>query len=354
MIACIILTVALLPLGFFLLGRISFCSALRLPPKCMPVSIIIPARNEQDNLPRLLQSIHAQGLDQIEIIVVDDGSTDATAAVAREHHATVISAPPLPPGWRGKTWACLHGATAASCNTLCFLDADTWFQPHGLAAILDRYATRPTVLSVLPFHVVHRPWEQLSAFFQLVMAAGSGAFTFPSIPPAGLFGQMLLIDRQVYFNVGGHEAVKGEVLENFHLARLLRRQAIPLCCLAGKQTLSMRMYPHGIKDLAAGWTKAFASGAARTPLPLLLLIIAWLCGLAIAPAALVRYPGMVSAAIYALAAMQVHILLRRLGTFPLYVAILYPLPLVAFFILFTGAITRRSVTWKGRTFDAAS
>ncbi len=353
MIAYFVIALALSSLGFFLLGRISFCRTTSPTSNPLPLSIIIPARNEEDNLPRLLESIRAQNLDQLEIIVVDDASTDATATRARQLHATVLPAPPLPAGWRGKTWACWHGAQAASHPTLLFLDADTWFESHGLAAIVESFTKQPTALSVLPFHVVCRPYEQLSAFFQLIMAAGSSAFTIPLLKPAGLFGQMLVIDRSLYFRIGGHESVKSEILENFHLAQHLHRQNISLRCLAGKHALSMRMYPHGMKDLVAGWTKAFAAGAAQTPLSILLLVIAWLSGLVMTAASLIQYPGLLSVTLYALVALQLFFLLRRLGTFAFYVALFYPIPLLAYFLLFARAITRRQVTWKGRTFNAA-
>jgi 4,4'-diaponeurosporenoate glycosyltransferase len=235
-----------------------------------------------------------------------------------------------------------------------FLDADTRFEPNGLAAILHRFSMQPTVLSVLPFHDVRKLYECMSAFFQLIMAAGSRAFTFPPLRPAGLFGQMLLIDRDLYFRIGGHEAVKAEILENFHLAALLRRRNVPLTCAAGRGSLAMRMYPHGIRELVEGWSKAFAAGAAKTPPAILPLIIGWLSGFVMTAAAVIEYPGWYSALIYGFAALQLFILLRRLGSFPLYVALLFPLPLAAFFLLFARASTRRRVTWKGRTIDASA
>jgi 4,4'-diaponeurosporenoate glycosyltransferase len=260
----------------------------------------------------------------------------------------------LPPGWRGKTWACWNGAQAASHPTLLFLDADTWFEPRGLAAILDRFTEQPTALSVLPFHVVRKPYEQFSAFFQLVMAAGSAAFILPRPQPAGLFGQTLLIDRDLYLRAGGHEAVKAEILENFHLARMLRRENTPFRCLAGKHAVSMRMYPHGMQDLIEGWSKAFAAGAAKTPRFILALVIAWLSGLVMIAVSLFQFPGLLSLALYFFAVLQVHVLLRRLGTFAFYGALLYPIPLLAYFLLFARALTRRQVTWKGRTFNPAA
>ena len=172
------------------------------------LTIIIPARNEEHNLPVLLRSLNAQETRPAEVIVVDDGSTDRTATIARELGARVIaSQQPLPEGWRGKTWACHQGAQAARGERLLFLDADTWFEPGGLDKILAAHVSG--AFSVGPYHVVHRPYEQLSLFFNINMTAGT--------VPGGLFGQMLLVDRDSYRTVGGHETVKGRILENFWL-----------------------------------------------------------------------------------------------------------------------------------------
>jgi 4,4'-diaponeurosporenoate glycosyltransferase len=308
----------------------------------MEISIIIPARNEEHNLPVLLRSIHAQAVRPLEVIVVDDGSTDRTAAVAREWGATVIASQPLPEGWRGKTWACHQGAQAARGELLLCLDADTWFEPDGLAKILARYSGG--ALSVGPYHAVRESYEQLSLFFNLVMTAGT--------VPGGLFGQMLLVDRESYRRVGGHAAVQGRTLENFFLASLFREAGIPVCSVTGKGMLAFRMYPNGLRELVEGWTKGFASGAGATPKPRLLLIVAWMIGLmlpvVLLPVTVWAWP------VYALCAAHVAWVSRRVGAFRWYAAALYPVPLIFFFAVFTRSALRsgKQVTWKGRAIRA--
>ena len=199
-----ILIAALLlwPAGFIILSRIRMsASQMQHGRAHRPFSIIIPARNEQNNLPKLLGSIAAQSVRPLEVIIVDDASTDQTAAVAAQHGATVIASQPLPPGWRGKTWACQQGADAARGDILLFVDADTWFETDGLERILGLYSEG--ALSVGPYHTVQKPYEELSAFFNVIMTAGT--------VPDGLFGQMLLVDRESYRRVGGHETVKERV-----------------------------------------------------------------------------------------------------------------------------------------------
>lgn len=318
------------------------------------LTIIIPARNEAATIGRLLDSIGQQDCRPAQVVVVNDHSSDNTAALARAAGATVLDAPPLPAGWLGKPWACQQGAEAANASLLLFLDADTWLQPGGLRQLLQLHRRRGAVVSVLPFHVAPTNVEQQSAFFNLIMAAGIGAFTAWPRETDGLFGQMLLIDRPTYHSVGGHAAVRGHVLENLHLARHLRRLGVTLHCALGKGVLCMRMYPGGWSDLVRGWSKGFASGAGRTHPAIMLLIILWLSGAMMAGGDLVQHHNTPAVAVYVLFVVQLRWMLRQIGSFGWAAALLYPLPLLLFFGLFARSALQagRSVQWKGRAVRA--
>jgi 4,4'-diaponeurosporenoate glycosyltransferase len=360
--------------GFFLVPRLRRCGGGTRPVCLAAVSVIIPARNEEHNLPTLLGSIASQSVKPLEVIVVDDGSTDRTAEVARQHRARVIASKPLPEGWRGKTWACHQGAQAATGDLWLFLDADTRFEPEGLAQVLAAYsgsvaATRERAaicasedvrrsaetpprtpggaLSIGPFHAVRRVYEDLSLFFNINMTVGT--------VPDGLFGQMLLVDRESYRQVGGHEAVKGRTLENFFLAQQFRAAGVPAGSATGRGVLAFRMYPGGLGELIEGWTKGFASGAGQTPRGVLVLVVAWMIGLMLGPIGwLATGDGLSWGAMYLLCAAQVGWVGRRVGAFRWYSALLYPVPLVFFFAVFARSAMRsgKSVTWKGREIRA--
>jgi len=348
--------------GWLVLGRVQRCGLGEADKtiSATQLSVIIPARNEEKNLPRLLRSLQNQPMPPDEIIVVDDASTDRTAAVARELGAKVVSPPPLPDGWRGKTWACQHGANQANGEWLLFLDADTWFEPDGLAAVrMEFSAVGGGALSVAPLHHVEKLHEQFSAFFNLVMLAGTGAFTAlgDRLTPRGLLGQFLLIEKSVYTRVGGHAAVKEHILENFRLAQKLRAIGVPLHCRGGRNVFSFRMYPQGWREMMDGWIKGFAGGAGKTPLPLLLLVIAWMSGLVMATGnLLLAKDAPICFVVYAAYAAQVAWLLRRVGTFHWSTALLFPAPLVFYFIIFTRSVWRAArkqpVDWKGRKIHA--
>ena len=355
-------TLALWFAGWVVLGRIRRCGRdeSNQSVSAEQLSIIIPARNEEQNLPTLLRSLAAQSIRPREIIVVDDASNDRTAEIAQQKGARVISSQPLPDGWRGKTWACHQGAQATTGEWLLFLDADTWFEPEGLQRVLAEFKhAGGGVLSIAPHHVVKAPYEQLSAFFNLVMLAGTGAFTIfgDNLSPRGLLGQFMLIERTAYQRVGGHEAVKGRILENFWLAEQLRGLGVPLRCRSGRGVFAFRMYPEGLGELVDGWTKGFASGAGQTPLPILLLVIAWMIGLMTVPLGL-AFAGqpLLWLGAYALCAAQVAWLLRCVGTFHWSAALFYPVPLIFYFVVFTRSVLRsrskQTVPWKGRQIRA--
>lgn len=306
-------------------------------------SIIIPARNEEHNLPRLLGSLDRRLVE--EIIVVDDGSVDRSAEIAREMGATVLVSEALPTGWRGKTWACHQGALAAKSDWLLFLDADTWFESGGLEMALS--LKHPGALSVGPYHAVRRIGEDLSLFFNVCMAAGT--------VPDGLAGQFLLVRRDHYQLAGGHAAVRGKVLENFRLAECFRDAGVPLRSVTGKGILSFRMYPGGFMDMLRGWTKGFAAGAGGTPRGTLLLVVAWMIGLMIAPlGGWMSGDWSVWGAACALGSLQVAWIGRRLGSFGWLMMLAYPLPLLFFFGLFGWSVMKsgKKVTWKGREIHA--
>jgi 4,4'-diaponeurosporenoate glycosyltransferase len=335
--------------GFRLLPRLRGCGK---PPGANPqglagrLSVIIPARNEAHNLPALLGSLAAQSVRPLEIIVVDDGSDDGTAEVARGGGARVIQSLPLPDDWRGKPWACHQGAQAATGELLCFVDADTRFAlPDGLEKLLAAWPGG--AFSTCPWHAVEHAWEHLSLFFNLNMVLGTA--------PEGLFGPLLLIDRQSYRDCGGHTSVRDKVLENFRLAEHCREAGVPVRSTMGSDIISFRMYPGGMSDMIEGWTKGFASGAGRTPGRVMAWIIAWLTGLMIIaiglPASGFDWPW---AALYLAATLQTGLFARRAGDFRWWLAPLFPLALVFFFGLFALSSSRsgRPVTWKGRKIDA--
>jgi 4,4'-diaponeurosporenoate glycosyltransferase len=349
MTVMLLITLGLWAAGFLLQTRlrpgVKSCAGGESPRVESSVSVIIPARNEEHNLPGLLRSLAAQTLKPHEILVVNDASTDRTGEVARDLGARVITSQPLPESWRGKPWACHQGAQASGGKLLLFIDADTWFEPDGLARISSAYTGG--ALSLGPYHAIQKAYENLSLFFNLNMVVGTA--------PHGAFGQLLLIDQESYRRAGGHETVKSRILENLFLTRRLQELGVPVWSGTGKGLISFRMYPNGPGELVAGWTKGFAAGAGRTPPTTLLLVVAWMIGLMLAPLGLLMTGGSMSwGAVYLLCAAQVWWFSRQIGAFKGYAALFYPVPLIFFFAVFAWSVFRsgKTVAWKGREIHA--
>ena len=234
------------------------------------MSVIIPARDEAARLPSLLAALAAAEPRPDEVIVVDDGSTDATGAVAAAHGATVVTADALAPGWTGKAAACWQGAATATGEILVFLDADTEPRPHAVAAVAAEAARTGGLVSVQPWHRVERPYEQASAMANLVSVLGAGTGgprrrSWWRAPMA--FGPCLALPARVYARIGGHAAVATSVADDVALAERADRAGVGVTALLGEDVIAYRMYPDGWRSLVQGWTKNLATGAAGRPSP---------------------------------------------------------------------------------------
>ncbi len=348
-------------------GAWSFCRPRRLlegrqASGAVNVSIVIPARNEEANLPRLLASLAASAVAPGEVIVVDDGSTDDTAAVAAGFGVIVVVAPPPPVGWVGKTWACHLGSQQARLPVLLFLDADTWLAPGALGAIVAQHNRSHGLLSVQPHHHVRRAYERLSAVFNLVSLMGSGAFGVRIARPMRVaFGPCLVTSTADYARVGGHEGVRNEVVEDMALAVSYADASLPVTCLLGGDLVGFRMYPTGLRSLVQGWTKNISSGAARAPVASVLPAVVWVAAAsAVSTSFFVGLVGWASgsdpplAAAVAWVVVTVHIatMLRRVGSFGAVTAILFCIPVAFFIVVFVRSMVvtalRRPVQWRGR------
>lgn len=325
------------------------------------VSIITPARNEEERIRPLLESLRQQTRPDYEFVVVDDESTDDTAAVAQQMGARVVLGEVLPGGWSGKTWACWQGAQRSSGEVLIFLDADTWVEDGGLESIVRAYQNIGGLLTVQPYHMTYEPYEQLSAMFNIVLMAGTNAFTplGDRLRPGGGFGPCVVCSRDDYFRVGGHSAVRAEVLEDLAMARVFLEEGYSVSCYGGRGVINFRMYPGGLRELVEGWSKGFASGATSIRVGFSLLVVAWVWGCFSAFLGVVRsvLPVVTVVAgpwllLYGLYVWEIHWMLRRIGRFRWWTSVLYPLLLVFFTAVMVRSLVMTHVVgqvmWRGR------
>jgi 4,4'-diaponeurosporenoate glycosyltransferase len=311
--------------------------------------VVIPARNETTSLPNLLPSLVAQLTARDEIVVIDDHSTDGTGELASELGARVIAAPALPAGWLGKPHACSIGAGATEATVLLFIDADV--RPPG--DLVDRVCAAVTahhqqVVSVQPWHVTGSLVEQASVLCNVTALMGSGGFTALGgrVRTNVAFGPVLAIARPTYDAVGGHghHLVRVAHTEDIALARAVGRSQV----FSGFPDTRFRMYPDGLGQTIAGWTRSIATGARFTTWWLTLATMLWVWSLA---------GGWITMPIvYPLSAIQVWVLGRRAASIHPLTAVLYPVAVVVFAVIFLRSLIAitfgRQVSWKGRRVDA--
>jgi glycosyltransferase involved in cell wall biosynthesis len=339
------------------------------------VSVIVPARNEEACLGACLQSLVSQNLAShrpadaaaersVEIIVVDDHSTDHTREIASSFSASrvrVIQAPPLPAGWTGKNNAVAAGAKVAAGPWLLFTDADSVHSPGSLARALDE-ANRhgAALLSYSPRQVVKSFWEQAVMpviFAELAATYRPSRVSDPNSSTAAANGQYILITREAYDAVGGHAAIANEILEDVALARAVKRSGRKIFFRYGADAVRTRMY-RSFAQLREGWTKNLAI-LFPSPLRLAALraieFILIVSALFIALAALARQRWVTALLAAILCVTLCTIFLARVRrahfSWDANILALFGLPLFAYLLIRSArAHANGTIEWKGRIY----
>jgi glycosyltransferase involved in cell wall biosynthesis len=234
----------------------------------MELSVIVPARNEEDCLGACLESLVAQSSEFFllgrdwELLVVDDGSTDRTRSIANGFSGvTVLDPLKLEKGWTGKANACWTAAARAQGQWLLFTDADTIHEAGNLRrAIHEAEKYNAGVLSYSPKQLVSGFWQRALmplVFCELALAYPPEKVSNPELRIAAANGQFLLVKHEAYKALGGHASVKDSILEDVELAFLAKRRKLGLRFRYAADALSTRMY-RTVGAMIEGWTKNLA------------------------------------------------------------------------------------------------
>ncbi|MFK3982087.1 glycosyltransferase [Micromonospora sp. NPDC050397] len=233
-----------------------------------PVSVLLPLRDEADRLTPCLRSLLDQrGVPGLEILVLDDGSTDGTAEVVRrvaagDPRVRLLTGAPPPAGWLGKPYACqqLADAAAPDSTALVFVDADVVLRPYAVASAVGALRTaRAALLTPYPRIVTGSVGERLVqpllqwtwlTFLPLRLMERSPR---PSLAAAG--GQFLVLDRAGYRHAGGHASVRDRILEDVELSRAVKRSGGRIALADGSALADCRMYVSWA-ELRDGYTKS--------------------------------------------------------------------------------------------------
>ncbi len=352
----------------------------RLSSPCLPadppfISILIPARNEERAIRRCVSAALAQRYPHFEVVVVDDGSTDRTPLIladlaVSDARLRVVQGRPLPPGWVGKCHACQQASAVARGEWLLFLDADTAPAPDLTAALLSHALTTDgDMVTIFPFLELGSWAERLvlPPFIALIVSI----FPFerlaqPDVRPEEVLanGQCIFVRRAAYDAIGGHSAVRGEVLEDVRLGQTLRAAGFTVRGAVGLEYLTVRMYTSAA-EVAEGLMKNASAGSrsggwrSLTGMSLLLAqaygpCMLFLAGLAGAPsiaAAVAMSAGIVS---WLAGLLFWGTLYRRFYRLSPWYALLWPIGLLMYLFIAGYGILRvqfgRGVTWKGRRY----
>ncbi len=341
------------------------------------VTVIVPARDEAANIGRCIRSLLAQDYpaERLHIVVVDDHSADATAAIVKglaagHSRVSLLSCPPLPPRWTGKTHACWIGTRAAPAESewLCFIDADVWGESALISsAMRAAFERRLDLLSVAPRQ------DLLSFAERLVLPCGLILLSFiqdlrreQARTGSGVTatGQFMLIRRDAYQAAGGHAAVSSAICEDLEFARRLKQSGRSVLLMGGEDLITTRMYT-GWRTLWPGLTKnlidTLGGGRATLTLALFGVVLAWaavVMPILDAAACVQDRPGAVAALVVALlasaAAFALHIAAVRYFRIPFYYGFLFPLGYTVGAFMALDSVHRRlrgRVSWKGRIYS---
>ncbi len=339
------------------------------------VSVIIPARNEAGTINTVLASILTSTYLPFEVIVVDDRSTDDTAAraaavAASDPRVRLIEGAPLPAGWFGKPWACVQGAAAAAGDILVFTDADTRHQPTLLAHAVGALGVeRADLVTISPRQRCDSFWERVVMPQMWLLL---GLRFHPRVVNRArrardviANGQFIMVRRAAYDLAGTHAAVRGEVAEDLALAQAFHARGLRLHFAFAESLMETRMY-ESLPHLIEGWSKNVYLGGRRSfpdepvlralvPLALAAVMLFWLAPpVALLTALAAGVSGLAAAAALAIGASAAFWALMSFGMqIPARYGLLYPLGagVVLYIVLRSTWRGHRRVEWRGRVYD---
>ena len=244
------------------------------------VSVLIPARNEEDNIKDCLASVLNQKCPDFEVIILNDNSTDSTLDILSSFESgkiKIINGKPLPPGWVGKNFACHQLQAEAKGDYLLFLDADTIMEQGCIASAVKFADTENTgLLSLMPYEISVSFWEK--AVIPMLYFALMVFLPVPLIERSKRKeiavgnGQFMLFSRKCYETIGGHESLKNRIVEDVWLAKRVKEFREKLIFADGTEFVRCRMY-NSLSDVWNGFSKNFFAGLSFSKSGLAVIIV---------------------------------------------------------------------------------
>lgn len=271
------------------------------------VSTIVPARNEERNIDRCAKGLIGQDYPRLEMIFVDDASSDATPDILaryarRDDRVKVVHTGGKPDDWNGKQWACHSGAMETTGEWLCFMDADTYAEPHLISrTVAFALAHDVDMLTLQPWYEMRGLWERIVlpiGLMPLLLVFPPDRVNDPHSNMAMANGQFILIRREAYEGINGHAGIKDCMMDDFSLADQLKSAGYRLYVAEGTDVMRVRLYTNlreirssalkAAVEISGGWiisTLALFGNFLLNILPTILLI--WAVAVGNQPATLI-------------------------------------------------------------------
>lgn len=243
------------------------------------VSVLIPARNEENNIVKCIEGVLGQDYQNKEIIVLDDNSTDRTLELAssfKEDVVKIIKGKELHSGWLGKNWACNQLAEQAKGEYLLFIDADVDIRSTVISsAVVELERSNSSLLSIFPTQIIRSFGEHLIVplmnWLLLTFLPLKFVYSTASKSFVAANGQFMLWRKQDYLKLEGHYKVKSSVVEDMELARLVKQNHIKVKTMLGGELVYCRMY-NSFSDSYNGFQKNFYAGFSIHPVFFMIVI----------------------------------------------------------------------------------
>lgn len=231
------------------------------------ISILVPARNEEKNIKKCIESILNQSIRNFELIILDDNSTDNTFLFANEfkdERLKVVKGKNLPNGWVGKSFACYQLFELSKGDLLLFLDADTFLKPNSIEKIIKFYwKYKPDLLSLMPEELAKSFWERITIpllhFTVYTMLPMPAVEKTKKLSLTMSNGQFMLFRRDSYLKIEGHKSVKNKMVDDVWLGRAIKANGGKLIFADGTDICKCRMYEN-FKEVFIGFTKNIFPG----------------------------------------------------------------------------------------------
>ncbi len=340
---------------------------LPLPSDPPSVTTIVPARNEERNIGRCAQGIIRQNYPGLEMVFVDDDSSDATPDILtkvrkQSPRVKVIHTQGKPQGWNGKQWACYSGAQAASGDWLCFMDADTYAEPDLISRTMAfALGNHLDFLTLQPWYEMRGLWERIvlpAGLTPMLMVYPPHRVNDPESERVIANGQFILIRRDVYDAVDGHAGIRDRMMDDFSLAEAVHRAGYRLFVADGTDVMRVRLYAN-LREIRSGAIKAAVELTGGWLTSLVALIVNLIVN--VVPAALLIWAA-ITDSLDVMLVMGVTVAFQvlfyaaiRMAAFhaPPWSAITYPVGgLITSAILVDGMFrvaTKREIKWKDRS-----